>query len=344
MLPFTYPPLAAVAAVPVAWLPVGAAGLAVTALNVVLLYGVLRLFLRRLTRPVASAGLGASWLAAAVVPAAVVLDPVRVALVDGQIDIPLMALVAFDTLGPGLRIGGVRARGSLIGFAAAIKLTPAAYFLYYLARRQYRDAAMAAAAFLGFTLLGFLAAPRDSISYWTHVVFQTDRIGAAAYASNQSVRGVLARIGMTGPTLDAAWFVLAGAVALAVLYAARRLSGPVGAMTALLLTAIAELLISPISWTHHWVWAAPGLLLLAFGFRARARAAAVAAGVGYLMFAIGPQWLLPHGGNLELAWSGGRWSSATPMSGMPWRSWRSRRYQSRSVSDPMSRRVSPTAT
>ncbi|HEV3170554.1 MAG TPA: glycosyltransferase family 87 protein [Actinocrinis sp.] len=159
MLPFTYPPLAAVAAVPVAWLPVGAAGLAVTALNVVLLYGVLRLFLRRLTRPVASAGLGASWLAAAVVPAAVVLDPVRVALVDGQIDIPLMALVAFDTLGPGLRIGGVRARGSLIGFAAAIKLTPAAYFLYYLARRQYRDAAMAAAAFLAFTLLGFLAAP-----------------------------------------------------------------------------------------------------------------------------------------------------------------------------------------
>jgi alpha-1,2-mannosyltransferase len=274
---------------------------------------VLRLFLRRLGRP--AVGLSAGWLAAAAVPAAVALDPVRVALVDGQIDIPLMALVAFDTLGPGLRIGGVRARGLLIGLAAALKLTPAAYVLFYLARRQYRDAATAAASFAGFTLLGFLAAPRDSFSYWTHVVFQTDRIGSAAYASNQSIRGLLARIGLLGPTLDAAWFILAGLVALAVLYSARRLHGQVGAMAALLLTAIAELLISPISWAHHWVWAAPGLLLLAFGFqrpagsaartggRLRVGAPVVLAAVGCVLFALGPQWLLPHGGGLELAWS-----------------------------------------
>jgi alpha-1,2-mannosyltransferase len=307
LLPFTYPPLSAVMAVPVAWLPVAVDGLAVTAGNVLLLYAVLRLFVRRLTRPATGTGiaLGASWLAAALVPAAVVLDPVRVALVDGQIDIPLMALVAFDTLGPGLRIRGVRARGLLIGLAAALKLTPAAYVLFYLARRQYREATLAAASFAGFTLLGFLAAPRDSYNYWTHVVFQTDRIGAAAYASNQSIRGALARVDLTGPALDAMWFLLAGAVAVAVFHAARRLDGAVGAMTALLLTAVAELLISPISWTHHWVWAAPGLLLLAVAFRGRARMGvpAVMAAAGYVLFAIGPQWLLPHGNNLELSWS-----------------------------------------
>lgn len=309
MLPFTYPPLSAVMAVPVAWLPVAVGGLAVTAGNVLLLYVVLRLFLRRLARP--GLGLGAGWLAAAAVPAAVALDPVRVALIDGQIDIPLMALVAFDTLGPGLRIGGVRGRGLLIGLAAALKLTPAAYVLFYLARRQYREAALASGAFVGFTLIGFAAAPRDSFSYWTHVVFQTDRIGSAAYTSNQSIRGMLARIGLLGPTLDAAWFALAGAVALGVLYSARRLHGPVGVMTALLLTAVAELLISPISWVHHWVWAAPGLLVLAFGFerrsgagsRTRVGAPVVLAALGYVLFAIGPQWLLPHGDNLELAWS-----------------------------------------
>lgn len=304
MLPFTYPPLSAVFAVPAAWLPIAFDGLVVTVVNLLLLFAVLRLFLRPLHAGLIgrTAGIGVGWLAAAAVPAAVVLDPVRVALVDGQIDIPLMALVAFDTLGPGLRIGGFRGRGLLIGLAAALKLTPAAYVLFYLARRQHRDAAMAVGSFAAFTLMGWLAAPHDSVLYWTKIVFQTDRIGGAAYASNQSIRGVLARIGLTGPTLDAAWMLAGGLVVAAVLYSARRQRGPVGAMTALLLTAVGELLISPISWTHHWVWVAPGLMLLAFG-RSRGRATVIVAVFGYALFAVGPQWLLPHGGDRELGWS-----------------------------------------
>jgi hypothetical protein len=71
---------------------------------------------------------------------------------------------------------------------------------------------------------------------------------------------------------------------------------------ALALNALAALLVSPVSWTHHWVWAAPALLALAAagGPMPGARPAAVC-GLG--LFLTSPEWLLPHGGNRELHWA-----------------------------------------
>jgi alpha-1,2-mannosyltransferase len=48
------------------------------------------------------------------------------------------------------------------------------------------------------------------------------------------------------------------------------------------------LLVSPISWAHHWVWVLPALVLL---LRAGHR---IAAGAGYLLFAVAPFWFTPH--------------------------------------------------
>ena len=54
------------------------------------------------------------------------------------------------------------------------------------------------------------------------------------------------------------------------------------------MTGTTGLLVSPISWAHHWVWVIPALvLLLRSGHR-------LAAGVGYLLFAVPPFWFTPH--------------------------------------------------
>src|SRR5204862_3253956 len=90
---------------------------------------------------------------------------------------------------------------------------------------------------------------------------------------NQSLRGVLTRLAGsvsegTVPWIAAAILIaIAGLAAAVLLYRARQ---PVPAMLACALTG---LLVSPLSWDHHWVWVAPGIALLAhLGAVARRRA------------------------------------------------------------------------
>lgn len=74
-------------------------------------------------------------------------------------------------------------------------------------------------------------------------------------------------------------------------------------LTALLAVAVAELLVSPISWGHHWVWIAPALLLFTSPAWWR-RKMLLAVGLPVLVvFAIGPPWLLPSDNKLELHWA-----------------------------------------
>jgi alpha-1,2-mannosyltransferase len=297
-LPFTYPPLAAVLLSPLAVLPLALDGLLATLSTVVLLIAVLRLFLRTagLARP------AVNWVVLGILPFALLLDPVRVALVDGQIDVALMALVAWDTLGGGVRVGGRHVHGALVGLAAAVKLTPAVFVLYFLVRGERRAALVAAGSFAGFTALGFLAAPNDSTVYWTHTVFQTERIGAVWYAANQSLTAVLARTGLPQHERTALWLALSLVVLLLAWRAMRRAVAYGGDSVALVFNALAELLISPISWTHHWVWIVPGLTVFAdWARRVRVSRAVVVA--GFALFAVGPQWLLPHTGDRELRWA-----------------------------------------
>ena len=78
-------------------------------------------------------------LLAALLPVALFLEPVRVTLYFGQINLLLMGLVVADCL--------VRKpkwpRRALVGLAAAVKLTPAAYVLFFLLRGDRRAAATA---------------------------------------------------------------------------------------------------------------------------------------------------------------------------------------------------------
>lgn len=299
-LAFTYPPISAVVLSPLAWLPLSAANAVWAVLTLALVTGTLVLVLQLVGVPTRSPQWW--WLLAAAFALTARLEPVRSTMGYGQVNVLIMALVAADCL---LR-RTPWPRGSLIGLVAAIKLTPAVFVLYFLVRKDYRSAATAAASGVLVTVVGFVLAPSDSVQYWTTSIFQTDRIGQLTYSSNQNIQGVLARAGLTHTTASALW-VLLSLVTVAVGFQAMRRAQRAG-LPALVLVCngVVGLLISPVSWSHHWVWAVPGLLVLGLVVLAtRSRAAAALGVLGFLVFAVAPQWRLPHDNTsgVEISWA-----------------------------------------
>jgi alpha-1,2-mannosyltransferase len=277
-LPFTYPPIAAIVLTPFALVPFGLAGAAMTMLTIAALALVLVVTLRSLdVRP-------HKHLICALLPVALVLEPVRSTLDYGQINVLLMVLVVLDCL--------VRTprwpRGMLVGIAAAIKLTPAAFVLFFLLRGDRRAALTAGVSFLCATGAGFLLAWRDSVQFWTATVVDTGRIGGIMFAANQSIKAFLVRLGIHPGAL---WLPLAVALLGMTAVAMHRAFADGRPTWALGLNAFGALPAAPISWSHHWVWAAP--LLVTAGveaWRSRARAAIAITTGGTLLFILSPQW------------------------------------------------------
>ncbi|TFV60591.1 DUF2029 domain-containing protein [Mycobacterium sp. PS03-16] len=265
-LPFTYPPLAAVVFAPFAWMSLPAASVVITIVTLVLLVVSMAIVLTRLevwpSTSVTSqpAWLRRTWLAAAIVSVAVVhLEPIQANFDFGQINVVLMTLVIADcvprrTPWP---------RGLLLGLAIALKLTPAVFVLYFLLRRDLRALLTAAASVVGLTLLGFVFAWRDSWEYWTHTVSNTDRIGSAALNTNQNIAGALARLGLGEDVRFVVWVLLSFAVLGLTAWAARRALRAGETVLALICVAMFGLVVSPVSWSHHWVWSLPTVVVTA---------------------------------------------------------------------------------
>ncbi|WP_244931392.1 glycosyltransferase 87 family protein [Nocardioides sp. W7] len=278
-LPFTYPPFAAGLMAPVAQLPPVLLAAGWAAASVAALLAVLRLLLPR-RHPHAVLALTAGCL---------LLEPVWQSLSFGQVNLFLMLLVAYDVLRPDRRTAGV-----LIGVAAGIKLTPLVLVALLVLAGRRVPAVRAVAAFVGTVALGFLLAAGDSATYWTHTLWDPARIGGLSFTSNQSVNGVLVRmLGREAPT--PLWLVVAGALSGALLVLGALWWRRGQADLALLLGALAMLLASPVSWSHHWVWAAPAVVVL---WR-RSRRIAVA---WTALFASACIWWPPHREDRELGW------------------------------------------
>jgi alpha-1,2-mannosyltransferase len=297
-LPFSYPPIAAVLLSPLALPPMTTAGTLLALATMTLTALVLRVFLRSAAGPEAAGSRAVGWL----LPVALLLEPVRNTLTYGQVNVVLMALVTADCLTAAPRWP----RGALVGLAAAVKLTPLGFVLFFLVRRDYRAAGTALACFAAITGAGFLLDWHDSVRYWRFDVLDISRPGNPLYAANQSIQGVLARAGLDPRTAAglAVW-AAASALVLVVAYVGmRRALAGSAAVLALCLNAVAVLLISPISWSHHWVWAAPALLTLAvLGWRRRRVVVLLATAVLLALFAAAPQWWFPHSDNRELRWA-----------------------------------------
>ncbi|AHH94697.1 glycosyltransferase 87 family protein [Kutzneria albida] len=295
-LPFTYPPIAAVLFGSLALMPLWLAKALVTTGSFLALTGTLLAATARLARP-AEPVLVLGALAAVV---AMLLEPVRSTLDFGQINMLLMVLVAADCLA----VRNRWLRGTLVGLAAAIKLTPAVFILYFLVRRDWRAAVNTLASFVLFGLLGLVLAPKDTMNYWFDALLDPGRVGGLAYASNQSLRGVLHRINPPAMVESGLWALLSVAVVGIAVLAAHRAVKAGNDAAALVAIAVAGLLVSPVSWSHHWVWAAPALLVLAWAlWRARAWKFAPLWGLALLVYTLGPFAWLPQEKDREMQWN-----------------------------------------
>jgi len=312
-LPFIYPPFAALVLVPLAVVPWGVAWTALLALSTAAL-GVTFFVVARRIWPGGGIG-GALSIASIALPLALLvqpgkpidftrpppripafaLEPVMQTIEFGQVNLLLMALVAVDVL----MVRTPWPRGMLVGIAAAIKLTPAAFVLYFLLRRDYRAAATAAVTALAATAVGFLIAPGASWTFWLDN--PAGGVGASPFFTNQTFQAVLVRAGVDGPARTWLWLLLSlGLLALAA-PVIRRAPAPL----ALVATAGVALLVSPTAWSHHWVWVAPALLVgAATACRRRSPTWALATLATAAVFVAAPHQLdLPHAGGRELAWT-----------------------------------------
>ncbi|QIB45862.1 glycosyltransferase 87 family protein [Streptomyces aureoverticillatus] len=297
-LPMTYPPFAALLFTPLTLLDPADMRTLATLGNLLLLVAFVRLSLRLVGVRGHARVETALWVSAL----AVWSEPVWTTLRYGQVNLLLAVLVLWDlTRRPGHRWAGMG-----IGIAAAIKLTPALFAVFLLVvgtvaavrrgvwRPAVRHACVAAGAFLGTTSITAVVLPDDSRNFWTRVVFEAGRAGRTENTANQSVRGVLARLLHT-PEPGVWW--AAGAVVVCVAGLAVAVAAAVRGERAWGVAACAAtaLLVSPVSWSHHWVWCVPMALLL--WTRAVSRGGAVrwaAAGGFAVTFCSYVLWWVPH--------------------------------------------------
>ena len=260
-LPFTYPPFALVLFVPLALVASNVAALAMFLGSVAALIAVVRWCLHygRLGSP------GSWWTTVGIAAAASVLfEPARTTLGLGQVNLMLLALIL------GVDARATRWSGAGAGFAAAVKITPSLLVVAQLVRGDLRAFGRGVLAFVVATGIAAALAPQATRTYFTSLLWDSNRPGGIAYQQNQSLRGLFAR--HLPDHAQAAWAVSALLVLLVGMWAVRRhRADPFYALTA---AAMTGLLVSPVSWSHHWVWIMP---CAAIGLRAGRRTPIAAA-------------------------------------------------------------------
>ncbi|HVV09240.1 glycosyltransferase 87 family protein [Amycolatopsis sp.] len=257
-LPFVYPPFAVLILSPLVLLPWDAAVVTLYVISTLCLgltlYLVSRVAVPQLGR------MGGFVVASVALPLTVFLEPVSQTYQFGQVSLIMMALVAIDclagkTLWP---------RGFGIGLAAAIKLTPAAFILFFLVRRDYKSAIRAGITFAVAAGIGFITDFKASVQYWFKGGLSGGGVSGTAFKTNQTIEATFVRMGLPGAAEKALWIVVVLAL-LAMVATAMRRSGPA---LALMANAGLALLVSPTSWSHYYVWVAPTLLvIIAYGAR-----------------------------------------------------------------------------
>ena len=264
-LPFTYPPFSAMIFLPLTWLPwmllrilwqiasFGAIG--------VMAYSTLRLLGR--AGPKAPSPLRhVRGIVVTITALGLWLEPVRTTFNYGQINLFLAALLL-----AGAVAGKEWMAGFSVGVAAGVKLTPAITGLYYLLQRRWSAVIWSVVFFVATIGVALVVLPDETVRYFTKLIFDPGRTGPVWSAINQSLRGAIARL--AGQDLTSLWLVAAAAAGLLGLWVTWVCLKAGDRAAAFLAVQFTGLLISPISWSHHWVWVLPLLLWCLFGPRQR---------------------------------------------------------------------------
>jgi len=284
-LPFTYTPFAAISFAVISFVPWWLSQQLSVAVDILALLAALWLTLGGLGYRKDKTRLAVTLLGAAAV---YWTEPVLRTMYLGQVNLVLMALIIWDLCQPDTDQSRWW-KGFGTGIAAGIKLVPLIFIPYLLLARKFRQAAMACAGFAVTVLLGFVILPGDSGQWWFHgLFFQGGRTGFTGWAGNQSLDGLITRLSGSINGAKPAWIAVAVLVAAIGVTAAALLDRKGHPVPALLMAALTGLLVSPISWDHHWVWIAPGALVAAhYAVRAYRRNAKKAAwALGALALAI----------------------------------------------------------
>jgi len=293
-LPFTYPPFAALVMWPLTWFDVATAQVVWALVNLAALVGLLAFSLWYLRPDDRDATAAVPWtLVALLIGPAVLLEPVMLDVSFGQINLLLVLLVLVDATSTLSVAGRDLPRGAGVGIAAAIKLVPALFVVFFLVTRQFRAAMSAAVTFVTCAALAAVVTPSASRAFWTHYVNDQRRIGSITYVSNQSLEGALERVTHHAWS-SGALIAVQGATVIIGLVAARRLWRSSSNFWSVLVVADTGLLASPISWAHHLVWIVPVLAWLWWGEDRPVRARWWAVG-GAALFFVAPMWRIAHG-------------------------------------------------
>jgi len=279
-LPFTYTPFALLVLSPLALGTLGLVESVWWAVSAVCLVGAAVLMLISAFAMPARRAWAVAGLLGGV--ATLALEPVRSNFDYGQINVILMVMVVSD-----LTWVRGRWRGVLVGLAAAVKLTPLIYLVYFLAAREWRPLLRGVATFVFVTAVSWAVLPSGSDQYWFHQFYDAKRTGPLGVPSNQSWNGMFHRAPFDGGHLGTALWVVLSLVTLAGgVVLTRRLVLAVRPAEAVMVLALTEVLVSPVSWTHHWSWLALAPIAAASVSRVhRSVAVALMVVVGLAVFA-----------------------------------------------------------
>lgn len=260
LLPFTYPPISVLLAIPLAWMSWPVAQWVWTiGIFVALAVTVRHAFRSALEGP--EGRWSGTWMPVAfglLVAACTYLMPIRDQVRFGQIDILLVMLCLVDCVArrpwwP---------RGMLIGLATAVKLTPGVFLIYLLITgfgrdgdREQRNAFfMAVFTATLLTLAPFAVIPQDAADFWFSALLDSERLGANNATTNQSMRGMLLRLYLPDALTTVIWLALVAVVGWYGFRHARRAFLDGDPMTAVALTGLMAVLLSPVAWIHHLAW------------------------------------------------------------------------------------------
>jgi len=253
---FIYPPIAAVLMAPVAIGPYLMWQLVWTAALVWAQQSVLR-----------RCGVPRGWKLGLVGVAVVLaVEPIRTTLGYGQVNTLLMAIVVADLLPD---IEGQRRRlpqGLLTGLATVIKLTPGLFIVFFLLIGRKRAALTAVISFAAFTAVGAIFLFSETLRFWAGLSGGDTRTASPLYAGNQSLLGVVYRLGDSSRTTTVLGLAIAGIVAMLGVLVAAQWWRQGEKVFAVALVGLCTNLASPLSWTHHYVWILPmGVAVLSAG-------------------------------------------------------------------------------
>lgn len=255
-LPFTYPTFAAIVFYPLHFLPFWLVAFLWQVAQIAGIYVCIRISQRFVGGE--SRRVALLWTAVAVW-----LEPVASSIQTGQIGIFLMLAVLYAAYSTRWWLSGL-----LIGIGAGIKLTPAITGFYFVGMRRWGTAVFSAVVYFATVGLAFLILPSDTNRYFPRQMLKAGQSLPTGSSWNQSWLGGIARI--LGHDPGPHPVVIGAVVVTAVLCvlawrALGSIAGERDRLGSLLVVQLFGLMVSPVSWIHHWVWVVPLIIWLIHG-------------------------------------------------------------------------------